>query len=555
MTQGGVLRAAPPLTALLMAGPVLAGLGALAIPLSDGDGLARLLAWNGLSGAVRLSLVTGVVSTLVSLALALLIVAALDGRRSFRLITRALSPLLSVPHAAAALGLAFLISPSGWIARVLSPWATGWQTPPDVLILNDPAGLALILGLVVKETPFLLLMILAALPQADPARRMTVAASLGYGRFAGWALTVLPAVWPQIRLPVCAVLAYAMTSVEMALILGPSLPPTLAVQIVTWSMQPDLAWRGPAAAGAVLQLGLVVAVLAVLWLGERLVAVLGCRLAFTGRRGARLDGIVAPLAVVLAAGSAAAVGLGLAGLGVWSVAGLWTFPDALPATFTTGTWESAAPGLLAASARTVALAAISAGAALALTLACLEAEVRFGLRPGHAALWLLYLPLLVPQVVFLPGLHVLFVWLGFGGSLWAVAAVHVVFVLPYVFLSLAAPWRAWDARICVAGAALGAGADRVFWRLRLPMLLQPVLTALAIGLAVSIGQYLPTLAIGGGRVTTLTTEAVALSSGGNRRVIGTYAVMQTLLPAVGFALALALPALVFRNRRGMRGAT
>ncbi len=106
--------------------------------------------------------------------------------------------------------------------------------------------------------------------------------------------------------------------------------------------------------------------------------------------------------------------------------------------------------------------------------------------------------------------------------------------------------------MAVAGAALGASPARVFWRLRLPMLLRPVLVAAAVGMAVSIGQYLPTLLIGGGRIVTLTTEAVALSSGGNRRIIGTYAVLQLILPALGFGLALAVPALVFRHRRGMR---
>ncbi|MEE4348467.1 MAG: ABC transporter permease, partial [Paracoccaceae bacterium] len=84
-----------------------------------------------------------------------------------------------------------------------------------------------------------------------------------------------------------------------------------------------------------------------------------------------------------------------------------------------------------------------------------------------------------------------------------------------------------------------------------PILLRPVLTAAAVGFAVSVGQYLPTLLIGMGRVSTLTTEAVALSSGGDRRLIGVYALSQTVMPLVGFALALALPAVLFRNRRGV----
>ena len=84
------------------------------------------------------------------------------------------------------------------------------------------------------------------------------------------------------------------------------------------------------------------------------------------------------------------------------------------------------------------------------------------------------------------------------------------------------------------------------------MLLRPVLTAAAVGMAVSVGQYLPTLLIGGGRVATLTTEAVALAAGGDRRAIGVYGLMQTAAALLPFAVALAVPALVWRNRRGLR---
>jgi putative thiamine transport system permease protein len=86
------------------------------------------------------------------------------------------------------------------------------------------------------------------------------------------------------------------------------------------------------------------------------------------------------------------------------------------------------------------------------------------------------------------------------------------------------------------------------------MLAAPLLTAFAVGFAVSAGLYLPSLLPGGGRVVTITTEAVALSSGGDRRVIAIYALLQGLLPFVGFALAFILPGLLFRHRRGMRGA-
>ncbi|MCB6177513.1 ABC transporter permease [Rhodobacter sp. Har01] len=533
-----------------MALPVAAGLAATLVPAAAPGALAGLLAWPGLPRAVTLSLTTGLASTALALALTLLILAALRGTPAFRLLVRLLSPLLSVPHAAAALGLAFLIAPSGWIARALSPWATGWSQPPDLMILNDPAGIALILGLTAKELPFLLLMALSALPQTDAANRITLAQTLGYGRTAAFALTVLPALYRQLRLPVYAVLAYGMTSVEMGLILGPDLPPPLAVQVADWMTEASLTRQGTAAAGAALQLLLVLAALA-LWRGlEAATRAALVRAATAGLRLPALDAPARALALTLAALLAGALLAGLAGLALWSFAGLWSFPDALPETLSLSTWTRAAASLAQATGQTLFLALSSAALALALTIACLEAEHRFRLRPAAPALWLLWLPLIVPQITFLPGLHRLALTLGLP-PFPATFAAHLVFVLPYAFLSLAPAWRAFDPRFIPLAASLGATPTRALWALRLPILLRPLLTAFAVAFAVSVGQYLATLLLSGGRIATLTTEAVALSSGGNRRLIGAYALLQMALPALAFALALALPALLFRNRKGM----
>ncbi|MEM1376913.1 MAG: ABC transporter permease, partial [Pseudomonadota bacterium] len=76
--------------------------------------------------------------------------------------------------------------------------------------------------------------------------------------------------------------------------------------------------------------------------------------------------------------------------------------------------------------------------------------------------------------------------------------------------------------------------------------------AAAVGFAVSIGQYLPTLLIGAGRFATITTEAIALGAGGNRRLIGVYAFLQMSLPFVGFMIATLVPVLLFKNRRAIR---
>ena len=133
----------------------------------------------------------------------------------------------------------------------------------------------------------------------------------------------------------------------------------------------------------------------------------------------------------------------------------------------------------------------------------------------------------------------------------AVVWAHLVFVLPYLFLSLAEPWRAFDARYARTGLSLGASRWRVFWRIKLPILLKPTLIACAVAFAVSVGQYLPTLFAGSGRIATLTTEAVTLSAGADRRVIGTWAMLQALFPLAAFLFAAWLPRLLFVHRRGL----
>ena len=556
------LRRAPGVVLAALALPVFAGLlgtlapafGLMAVFGQAQPGLAifaDLLAWAGFWPALWLSLKVGLVSTALSLLLVVGLVAIWQGSRSFGLFRHALAPLLAVPHAAVAFGLVFLIAPSGWGVRLLSPWATGWQRPPDLLIVQDPGGWALIAGLVVKEVPFLLLMVLAALGQSDASRAMLMARSLGYARPIAWVLAVFPLVYRQIRLPVLVVLAFSMTVVDVALILGPSTPPVLAVQITRWMNDPDLSLRMLGAAGAVVQLVLVGLAIALWLLAERGVARFGRRWAWAGHR--RGPG---PVGAALVLGGAMAVlgcvVLGLMVLALWSVSGLWSFPNLWPDTMGWGQWQRHVPAAMDSLWRSCAIAVAATVVALVLALTWLEAEARFAMPMGAGVVWLLYLPLLVPQIAFLPGVQTLMLLAGVQGGVLAVTLAHILFVFPYVFLVLSAPYRAWDARLATMGRALGASPARVFWRLRLPMLLAPVLAAMAVGMAVSVGQYLPSLMIGGGRVSTLTTEAVALASGGDRRAIGVWALLQTALALAPFAVAVLLPGLWWRNRRGMR---
>jgi putative thiamine transport system permease protein len=564
---GRLLAAVPVLTLVLFLTPIAVGLLGTWIPAFGylpalGGTEAGLAPWRalfespGLPGAVRLTLVTGFLSTALALALSLGLCAAWHGSRTMAAARRALAPLLAVPHAALAIGLMFLLSGSGWLARGVAAGSGAlglpvWERPPAFGLVQDPWGLALTFGLVLKETPFLLLMIVAASGQVRIGRTLAVARTAGYGPVTAWIKTVLPQIYPQIRLPVYAVLAYSLSVVDMALILGPSTPPPLAPLVLRWFNDPDLTMRFVAAAGACLQLLIVVAGIAAWYGAERLVARVARPWLSGGRRGG--SGTVARAAtgggMALALAAAA---VSLAALAVWSLAWRWRYPDLVPSAWTLGTWERNLSALAWPAWTTLGVGLAATVIALVLTVACLEYEQRAGVRPTTRALWLLYTPLLVPQIGFLFGMQVLLVVLRLDGTWPALVWSHLLFVLPYVFLALAEPWRALDERYIRTAACLGAPPWRVFWRIKLPMLLRPVLIAAAIGFAVSVAQYLPTLFAGAGRLTTLTTEAVGLAGGADRRVIAVYAFAQMSLPLIGFAVALAVPALLFRHRQGMR---
>ncbi|MBW6506694.1 MAG: ABC transporter permease [Rhodobacteraceae bacterium] len=516
------------------------------------DAWRQLLALPGFATSLRLTLWTGFASTTLALALATGFCALVHGNMRPGAGARMLAPLLATPHAAMAIGVAFLIAPTGWLARLASPWLTGWQVPPDLPTLHDPWGGALILGLLVKEVPFLLLVMLAALGQLPVAQHMAAGRALGYGRGVVWIKVIVPQMWPLIRLPVLIVLAFALSVVDVAILLGPSNPPTLAVAVTRWFTAPDTRMILPASAAASLQAVLVAAAIGAFWLAQKGAARLGRWWLRRGGRGVSAE----PWLMVASGATLALMALGfaaLAALVLWSLAWRWPFPAALPDSWSLRVWANPAGGWAQAAGETALIGVVATALALALAIAWLEGEdrARRGTTPWAGAL--IVLPLLVPQIGFLYGLNVVFLRAGLTAGHGTVIWAHLLFVFPYVMIALAAPWRALDRRLLNTAAALGAPPLRRLLAVKLPVLLAPILSAAAIGFGVSVAQYLPTLFLGAGRIGTLTTEAVTLASGSDRRVVGVYAVLQAALPFIAYGAALLLPAVLHRNRLGLIG--
>ena len=473
-----------------------------------------------------------------------------------------LPALLATPHAALAIGLVLWLSPSGWALRLVSPGLSGFDAPPPWLTTQDPWGLGLILALWLKEVPFLLWVAATQLQREDLRRRwqaeFALAQTLGRTPVQAFAQVVWPQLAPRLRWPLLAVLAYGLTVVDMALIIGPASPPTLAVLAWQWLGDADGAMQAQGAAAAV-ALTLSVAVLALSALGVLHAAVLVRRCVSRATFAQKTTDWVRHWCETLpllrhsrsskpwhsAAGRSRgrmpglALAIGAAYLAVWwalavgSVSGVWPFPQVWPSLWTLDAWSQvldSAPTVWT----TLGLAVASASLCLVWSVAWLEWAPRRwqqALRPG----WLL--PLVLPSVLWVVGLYSLALQWRLEGQWLGLLMAHAVMVLPYVLLALEPAYLAVDPRQSALVASLGHGRWTELVRIKWPLLQRAIASAWAVGFAVSVAQYLPTLYVGAGRFATVTTEAVTLASGAQRSLMSAYAALQMLLPVLAFALA------------------
>ena len=527
------------LLGLLIATPVLGTMGSAIAAALD------LQAWRAmrddpqLPRALAMTLCTGLAATAISIALtAWLLSRSFPGPLWTRTV-KALPAMLAVPHAAFAIGLAFLIAPSGWLLRAISPWATGFDSPPPWATTQDPWGLGLIAVLVAKEVPFLLWAAATQLQRADTAlrwaRELDVARSMGYAPRTAWWRVLWPQLWPRLAGPMLAVLAYSLTVVDMALVIGPTSPPTLAVLAWEWLLDADATINAQGAAAAWLLAGVVALLAGGLWalrgrLRRRGWWVSGKRGRGSAGKRFKMPRIASSYPMLTLATLYLAVTLALA---VGSVSGVWPFPRLWPESLSLQGWQS-----VFASASTLwttaALAAISSVTALLWAVAWLECA-----PPAWDAHLrrLIYLPLVLPSVLWVVGLHRLCLAWGIDARWPGLWLVHSLAAAPYVLIALSPAYLGFDARYRQIAASLQKSRVTFLMRVKWPLLKASLWGALAVGFAVSVAQYLPTLFVGAGRFATVTTEAVTLASGAQRSLTAAYAWLQWVLPALVFGVA------------------
>ena len=379
--------------------------------------------------------------------LAFCILQASWGNKFWRKIELTLSPMLAIPHVAFAIGFAFLFSPTGLGARAVHHLLGESATSSELaLLVKDPYAFGLIIMLALKEVPFLLLMSISILQQIDVERITKVSASLGYSRAQIWWKCIFPQWFTKLRFPMLAVLAYSVSVVDIALIIGPTNPPTFAVLVWQWFNDPDLNLLPRAAAGAIVLFGLASLIIALARFVEWAILKYFRIWQYSGRTGANLPGKT--VFTALAALSLLIIPL----MVIWSVAQRWRFPDLLPSRYSMRFWEFEWDGIMSTVGQSLWIGLIAASVALLLALVAHEYRIKYKWQvPG----FIIAIPMLIPQLSVLFGMQITTLYVGSSAYEFWVIWAHVFFAFPFVYLSLDGPWKSFNDGLIKASLSLG----------------------------------------------------------------------------------------------------
>ncbi len=223
---------------------------------------------------------------------------------------------------------------------------------------------------------------------------------------------------------------------------------------------------------------------------------------------------------------------------LWAVAGPWRYPDLLPPTTSArGLRLIAEPGVVAALGTSLLIATAVAVLACAIGLPAGRALGLHVFRGRRLVQFLLLAPVIVPPLAVTLGLQVFFIRQGLADTVGGVVLVQLMPTVPYAATLLAASYANLDTDHERQARVLGAGPWRAQLAVTLPLLRPALLTTFLLTFLISWSEYILTLLIGGGRVTTLPLLLFSAIESSDRTAAAALGLLVVLPPVLLVLLA------------------
>ncbi|MBN8632791.1 MAG: ABC transporter permease subunit [Rhodobacterales bacterium] len=226
---------------------------------------------------------------------------------------------------------------------------------------------------------------------------------------------------------------------------------------------------------------------------------------------------------------------------IWSLAHGWRFPDVLPGEWSLKAWAyaiSASSGIVESFVLTTLIALATTLLAALIGVPAGRALGLYRFRGKRLVMLLILAPAILPGIALVFGLHGVFLRAGLAGTVTGVVLAHLVPVLPYMTLIMAAVFARFDPAFEDQARTLGATPFQTFRTVTLPAILPGLLSGALFAFLVSWSQYLLTLAIGGGKVQTLPLLMFSFASAGRNDVTSAMALLY-ILPGLAIVVVTA----------------
>ena len=207
---------------------------------------------------------------------------------------------------------------------------------------------------------------------------------------------------------------------------------------------------------------------------------------------------------------------------LWSFSARWFYPQLWPDQWGLRAWQYiigvAGSQIISGLVQSILVALATAVVSIGVGVPAGRALGLYNFKGKDLISVMLMLPVIVPPLCVAMGLHLWFIKLGLAETFIGVVLVHLTFCLPYSIFVMWGVFSNYNPDYENQARSLGASSWKIVLRVMLPLTLPGIIVAGLFSFLLSWSQYLSTLIIGGGRITTLPILLFALMGSGDRPV-------------------------------------